>query len=70
MARALLPPSTDLEQAKFAQRLLDKLKYCKEVLLSIRNASVGIGAGSSGSGSANSTEAGRVRAKPSKASLR
>jgi cell cycle serine/threonine-protein kinase CDC5/MSD2 len=43
MARALLPPSTDPEQAKFAQRLLDKLKYCKEVLLSIRNASAGTG---------------------------
>jgi hypothetical protein len=68
MARALLPPSTDREQAKFAQRLLDKLKYCKEVLLSIRNASAGIGAG--GSGSANTTETGGVSAKPSKVSLR
>jgi cell cycle serine/threonine-protein kinase CDC5/MSD2 len=70
MARALLPPSTDSEQAKFAQRLLDKLKYCKEVLLSIRNASVGLGVGTSGSGSANAIEAGGVGAKPSKASLR
>ena len=69
MARALLPPSTDPEQAKFAQRLLDKLKYCKEVLLSIRNASAGLGVGTSGSGSANAIEAG-VGAKPSKASLR
>jgi hypothetical protein len=70
MARALLPPSTDREQAKFAQRLLDKLKYCKEVLLSIRNASAGIGVGGSGSGSADTTEAGGVSAKPSKVSLR
>lgn len=70
MARALLPPSTDPEQAKFAQRLLDKLKYCKEVLLSIRNASVGVGVGTSGSGSANAIEAGGIGAKPSKASLR
>jgi len=70
MARALLPPSTDREQAKFAQRLLDKLKYCKEVLLSIRNASAGIGVGGSGTGSANITEAGGVSIKPSKASLR
>jgi cell cycle serine/threonine-protein kinase CDC5/MSD2 len=70
MARALLPPSTDPEQAKFAQRLLDKLKYCKEVLLSIRNASVGLGVGSSGSGGANVIEAGVVGVKPSKASLR
>lgn len=70
MARALLPPSTDLEQAKFAQRLLDKLKYCKEVLLSIRNASVGLGVGASGTGSANVIEAGGVGVKPSKVSLR
>jgi cell cycle serine/threonine-protein kinase CDC5/MSD2 len=66
MARALLPPSTEPEQAKFAQRLLDKLKYCKEVLLSIRNAS----AGASGSGSVTSSEAGGVSARASKASLR
>ena len=70
MARALLPPSTDREQAKFAQHILDKLKYCKEVLLSIRNASAGIGVGGSRSGSANTTEAGEVSAKPSKESLR
>jgi cell cycle serine/threonine-protein kinase CDC5/MSD2 len=74
MARALLPPSTDPEQAKFVQRLLDKLKYCKEVLLSIRNASVGFGVGTSGgtsgSGSANAIEAGGVGAKPSKVLLR
>jgi hypothetical protein len=68
MARALLPPSTDPEQAKFARRLLDKLKYCKEVLLSIRNASAGVGVG--GNGSASTTEAGGVSAKPSKISLR
>lgn len=70
MARALLPPSTEPEQAKFAQRLLDKLKYCKEVLLSIRNASVGLGVGSSASASANAIESDGVGAKPSKASLR
>jgi hypothetical protein len=63
MARALLPPSTDPEQAKFAQRLLDKLKYCKEVLLSIRNASAGA------SGSVNTFEGGGFSTKPSKASL-
>jgi hypothetical protein len=68
MARALLPPSTDLEQAKFARRLLDKLKYCKEVLLSIRNASAGIGFGGSGGG--NTTEAGGVSAEPPKTALR
>lgn len=63
MARALLPPSSDPEQAKFAQRLLDKLKYCKEVLLSIRNASAGARDG-------GNTEGGRDSVKPSKASLR
>jgi hypothetical protein len=70
MARALLPPSTDPEQAKFAQRLLDKLKYCKEVLLSIRNASAGLGVGASGSGGANTIEAGGISDRLSKASLR
>ncbi|KAI9449687.1 kinase-like domain-containing protein [Lactarius psammicola] len=65
MARALVPPSSDPEQAKFAQRLLDKLRYCKEVLLSIRNASASASGG--GGGSENG---GGVSAKPSKASLR
>ncbi|KAI0296286.1 kinase-like domain-containing protein [Multifurca ochricompacta] len=66
MADALLPPSTDPEEAKFAQRLLDKLKYCKEVLLSIRNAS----ASANATGGASASEGGGVGAKPSKASLR
>ena len=61
MPHALLPPSSDTEQAKSAQRLLDKLKYCKEVLLSIRNASSSA-AGSVGSGSENG--GGGVSAKP------
>lgn len=39
MAQALRPPVADPEQAKFNQKLVDKLKYCKEVLTSIRNAS-------------------------------
>ena len=38
-AAALRPPHPDPERAKFAQRLVDKLKYCKEVLVSIRAAS-------------------------------
>jgi cell cycle serine/threonine-protein kinase CDC5/MSD2 len=61
MAQALLPPSSDPEQAKLAQRLLDKLKYCKEVLLSIRSASASASENGGGPG---------VSAKPSKASLR
>ncbi|KAI9431703.1 hypothetical protein H4582DRAFT_2003619, partial [Lactarius indigo] len=63
MAQVLLPLSSDAEQAKFAQRLLDKLRYCKEVLLSIRNASA---SASSGGGSENG---GGVSTKASKASL-
>lgn len=41
MAQSLAPPSprADPEQVKFIQRLVDKLKYCKEVLVSIRTAS-------------------------------
>ena len=42
MRFALDPPSdADQEQLKFNQRLVDKLKYCKEVLASIKNASAG-----------------------------
>jgi hypothetical protein len=62
MAHALFAPSSDPEQAKLAQRLLDKLKYCKEVLLSIRNASAGAGSGSENGGV--------VSGKPLKTSLR
>lgn len=47
MSQALRPPVADPEQAKFNQRLLDKLKYCKEVLVSIRNASGGQSVGAS-----------------------
>lgn len=41
MAQSLAVPSprADPEQVKFFQRLVDKLKYCKEVLVSIRTAS-------------------------------
>ncbi|KAJ8461831.1 hypothetical protein ONZ51_g11290 [Trametes cubensis] len=39
MAQSLRPPPVDPEQAKFRQRLFDKLKFIKEVLVSIRNAS-------------------------------
>jgi hypothetical protein len=43
MAQALNPPVADPDQAKFNQKLVDKLKYCKEVLASIRNASANQG---------------------------
>ena len=37
------PPTLphDLDASKFNQKLVDKLKYCKEVLVSIRTASAG-----------------------------
>lgn len=40
MSNAIKPPS-DLtaDQLKFQQRLFDKLKYCKEILVSIKSAS-------------------------------
>lgn len=38
MAKSLLPPVTDPAMAKLHQRLMDKIKYCKEVLMSIKNA--------------------------------
>ena len=41
MAQSLAAPSShaDPEHVKFIQRLVNKLKYCKEVLVSIRTAS-------------------------------
>jgi len=44
MALSLHPPS-DSDAAKFNQKLVDKLKYCKEVLISIRTASSSTPAG-------------------------
>ena len=59
MAQALgLTAAVEPEQAKFNQRLVDKLKYCKEVLVSIRTATanggsvVGAQAGGEGDGMA------------------
>lgn len=65
MAQALQPPVADPEQAKFQQRLVDKLKYCKEVLASIRNASANQPGADEEPGSNHA-----VSAKPSKVSLR
>jgi hypothetical protein len=39
MAASLRAPPKDPEQAKFQSKLLDKLKYCRDVLLSIKSAS-------------------------------
>ncbi|KAI0075547.1 Pkinase-domain-containing protein [Panus rudis PR-1116 ss-1] len=73
----------DPEQTKTMQRLVDKLKYCKEVLVSIRNVSSAsaVGDGKGGGGSEDGLDAGErvnggerervnVNAKASKASLR
>ncbi|KAI5995866.1 hypothetical protein EDD15DRAFT_2365317 [Pisolithus albus] len=66
MAQALQPPVADPEQAKFHQRLVDKLKYCKEVLTSIRNASTNqMGPVADEGGAVHA-----VSAKPSTVSLR
>lgn len=83
MAMALKPASammdTDPDQVKFNQRLVDKLKYCKEVLVSIRTASANgtavpeetgeTPAGGMGMPSGNLGSLG-VSTRPSKASLR
>ncbi|KAG1748400.1 kinase-like domain-containing protein [Suillus paluster] len=66
MAISLRPPVADPEQAKFNQRLVDKLKYCKEVLTSIRNASANQAATDDDAGMGG----GLVSTKTSKASLR
>jgi hypothetical protein len=66
MTLSLQPPVADPEQAKFNQRLVDKLKYCKEVLTSIRNASANQAATDDDAGMGG----GLVSAKASKASLR
>ena len=41
MAIAMAPPSDYPDELKFNQRLVDKIKYCKEVLIGIKNASSG-----------------------------
>ncbi|KAF8842470.1 Pkinase-domain-containing protein [Paxillus ammoniavirescens] len=66
MALALQPPVPDADQAKFNQRLVDKLKYCKEVLTSIRNASANQGVEEDG----GVEMGGFMSTKASKASLR
>ncbi|KAF7426061.1 Cell cycle serine/threonine-protein kinase cdc5/MSD2 [Pleurotus ostreatus] len=67
----------DADQIKFNQKLVEKLKYCKEVLLSIRNASANGGTSAAGSvaGSATSghgapAETMGMSTRTSKASLR
>ena len=50
--------SNDPEAAKFNQKLVDKLKYCKEVLISIRNASAGGGSDNGTIGSAVASNVG------------
>ncbi|OSD04992.1 Pkinase-domain-containing protein [Trametes coccinea BRFM310] len=61
MAQALRGRPGDPEQAKFQQRLVDKLKFCQEVLISIRNAST-----NSASGSENGDAAEKERAPAEK----
>ena len=44
-------PSEDPVEAKFNSRLVEKLKYCREVLLSIKTASGDLGSSKSSNGS-------------------
>ena len=79
LAFALAPPAhADADERKFNQRLVDKLKYCKEVLVSIRTASAAggnavpeesdaMGAAFAGAGTSNM---GSIASKASKMSLR
>ena len=69
MAQALNPPIADPDQAKFNQKLVDKLKYCKEVLASIRNASANQGS-DDGNTNTNLGVEGTLPGKPSKQSSR
>ncbi|OCH85271.1 Pkinase-domain-containing protein [Obba rivulosa] len=74
MAQALRPPVSDPEQAKFHQRLVDKLKYCKEVLISIQNVSAqtiqGGGVGPEADGHLMTGPLPTMSTRSSKASLR
>ncbi|OBZ65532.1 Cell cycle serine/threonine-protein kinase CDC5/MSD2 [Grifola frondosa] len=70
MALSLRSPVADPEQAKFHQRLVDKLKYCKEVLISIRNVSANQAAGSENDGLAVPAALPTMSTRSSKASLR
>ncbi|KAG6807580.1 hypothetical protein H0H92_007046 [Tricholoma furcatifolium] len=68
MAIALRPAAeVDPEALKFNQRLVDKLKFCKEVLVSIRKASA---AGTEEQLEAAPMPSHTINAKPSKVSLR
>lgn len=69
LAQSLSPPPrhADPEMIKFQSKLVDKLKYCKEVLVSIRNASA------NGGNAANAEEpemAGKAFGASLKAALR
>ena len=72
MAQALRGPVADPEQAKFNQKLIDKLKYCKEVLASIKNASANQGSDDANTNTNLAVEGmvPNVASKPSKLSLR
>jgi hypothetical protein len=73
MAQSLQPAggSNDGEAAKFNQKLVDKLKYCKEVLISIRNANGGTEGSDTGTlGSTVASNAGATGGVASKLAVR
>lgn len=63
MAQSLDARTSDPEQNKFNQKLVDKLKYCKEVLVSIREASAGVAAKQGAGGGATSNGANQQQAE-------
>jgi cell cycle serine/threonine-protein kinase CDC5/MSD2 len=68
-----LAASMEPDQLKFHQRLMDKLKYCKEVLASIKTASVNCGGEEEGGEQIPGLGLGSslgIPSKASKASLR
>lgn len=69
---ALNTAELDQDAVKFNQKLVDKLKYCKEVLVSIRSASSGEGAPAPVTRAVPSlgTSSRGLNSKSSKASLR
>lgn len=73
MAQSMRPPVADPEEAKFHQKLVEKLKYCKEVLASIHTASatqVSEGGDINGNFGAVDAKIPSVSSKPSKMALR
>ena len=62
LARSLQPSDADPHQAKYIQKMVDKLKYCKEALNSIVDASDKLGASTGGTSTTVSNTGGETYA--------